>query len=156
MAVQNASIMAATWLGGAWYDAWQLRWGPTVAFNLLVAISGLPIAACWILFPRLKRAACDDDIRIRDSLGRWDGRQSGRVNQGSPTWTHLFQPEIGQQRIEHQIVDVPCVADLRDARPRGLLATSLPRPGYRRPWQPRPCWRSACVHLLSNVRAGKG
>jgi MFS family permease len=56
MAVQNASVMAATWLGGVWYDAWLTRWGPKVAFQLLVGISALPIAACWLLVPRLKRA----------------------------------------------------------------------------------------------------
>ena len=55
MAVQNASVMAATWVGGVWYDAWLTRWGPALAFQLLVGISALPIATCWLLIPRLKR-----------------------------------------------------------------------------------------------------
>ncbi len=56
MAVQNASVLVATWLGGMCYDAWLTRWGAPAAFQLLVGISGIPIAACWCLVPRLKRA----------------------------------------------------------------------------------------------------
>jgi MFS family permease len=56
MSVQNASVMAATWLGGELYDAWSTRFGAAVAFKLLVGISAVPIAACWLLVPRLKRA----------------------------------------------------------------------------------------------------
>jgi MFS family permease len=56
MSVQNASVMAATWFGGVWYDAWLERFGAKFAFQLLVGISALPIAACWLLIPRLKRA----------------------------------------------------------------------------------------------------
>jgi Na+/melibiose symporter-like transporter len=59
MAVQNASVMAATWVGGVWYDAWLAKWGPAFAFQLLVGISALPIATCWLLIPRLKRALAD-------------------------------------------------------------------------------------------------
>ena len=56
MAVQNASVLAATWLGGMWYSALLTRWGPSVAFQVLVGISAIPIAGCWCLVPRLKRA----------------------------------------------------------------------------------------------------
>ena len=56
MAVQNASVLVATWLGGVCYDAWLTNWGPMPAFQVLVAISALPIATCWFLVPRLKRA----------------------------------------------------------------------------------------------------
>jgi MFS family permease len=56
MAVQNGSVLVATWLGGVLYDAWLARWGPTVAFQLLAGISALPIATCWLLVPRLRRA----------------------------------------------------------------------------------------------------
>ncbi|HTU25837.1 MAG TPA: MFS transporter [Pirellulales bacterium] len=56
MAVQNGSVMAATWWGGELYDAWLARWGAKPAFQLLVGISALPIAACWLLVPRLKVA----------------------------------------------------------------------------------------------------
>ncbi len=56
MSVQNGSVMVATWLGGVLYDAWMARFGATVAFQLLVGVSALPIAACWLLAPRLTRA----------------------------------------------------------------------------------------------------
>ncbi len=56
MAVQNASVMAATWVGGVWYESWMALWGPSVAFQLLVGVSALPIALCWLLIPRLKQA----------------------------------------------------------------------------------------------------
>ena len=56
MSVQNASVLAATWLGGMWYDAWTAEWGPSAAFRLLAGISAIPIAACWCLVPRLRQA----------------------------------------------------------------------------------------------------
>jgi hypothetical protein len=53
MALENLSASAATWLGGALYDAGKPRWGSQGSFQVLVAIGSALTACCWLLVPWL-------------------------------------------------------------------------------------------------------
>jgi predicted MFS family arabinose efflux permease len=57
MSVCNLSLSLATMAGGALYDQYLPEWGPTNAFNLLVAVGAAATAASWGLVARLNRHA---------------------------------------------------------------------------------------------------
>jgi predicted MFS family arabinose efflux permease len=62
MALSNLSMSLSTALGGWLYDGWEIRWGATTAFNLLVGVGALSTCACWLLVPMLHfdEAATED------------------------------------------------------------------------------------------------
>jgi predicted MFS family arabinose efflux permease len=57
MAISNLGTTLAIWAGGEWYQDWREMWGAQTAFNLLVGVGAGCTAACWLLWPVLRRQA---------------------------------------------------------------------------------------------------
>jgi MFS family permease len=53
MAAENLAASLASWLGGVLYDRGLQHWGGRRAFQVLVLVSSLVTAGCWLLVPLL-------------------------------------------------------------------------------------------------------
>ena len=49
MALCNLGAAAGTWIGGVVYQRGAAAWGHHTAFNVLILVSGLSTAGCWLL-----------------------------------------------------------------------------------------------------------
>lgn len=58
MALQNLSLVVATWLGGHAYAALSEGLGGSGAFAALSLAGGAITASCWLLLPAVRRAMC--------------------------------------------------------------------------------------------------
>ncbi len=55
MALANLGISLGRGFGGWCYEQWHATWGAPRAFQMLVAVGALFMAACWLLAPLVKR-----------------------------------------------------------------------------------------------------
>ncbi len=55
MALSNLSMSLSTWLGGAWYERGEARWGSVTSFRVLVLVGSAFTAGCWLIVPALPR-----------------------------------------------------------------------------------------------------
>ncbi len=65
MSLANLATSGSTWLGGIWYEHWELRWDSVTAFNLLVGAGAAFTAGCWLLLPSLCR--CLEESESQDA-----------------------------------------------------------------------------------------
>lgn len=61
MALSNSGISASSYFGGWWYDALTARYGPQIAFDLLVTVGAGFTAMCWLPVPWMLRIAARHD-----------------------------------------------------------------------------------------------
>ena len=64
MSLSNLSVSLSSILGGRFYEAWKLSFGPDKAFSLLVVVGAGFTAVCWILvlfFPKTRDGQPPDE-----------------------------------------------------------------------------------------------
>jgi MFS family permease len=57
MASTNVAVSLSEAMGGSMYTAMSTRYGPQIAYDVLVAVGALCTAGCWLVVPWLRQAA---------------------------------------------------------------------------------------------------
>lgn len=92
MALCNLGAAAGTWLGGMIYQRGAAAWGNGTAFNVLILLSGLSTAGCWLLVHFLPErvlgvAGAESDAsasRTEDASGKSDPENEAERGHATP------------------------------------------------------------------------